>query len=87
MKHIKKGLIGALSLLMLTGCSGGSEANNDKSTLNIILYDAGWGREWLDDVIAKWEKENEGYKVNLTAKYEVKTLINRHLSSKNNPDD
>ncbi|MDD7182001.1 MAG: extracellular solute-binding protein [Bacilli bacterium] len=87
MKHIKKGLIGALSLLMLTGCSGGSEANNDKSTLNIILYDAGWGREWLDDVITKWEKENEGYKVNLTAKYEVKTLINRHLSSKNNPDD
>ena len=87
MNKIRRGLVGALSILMLTGCSGSTNDESDKSTLNIILYNAGWGSEWLEDVITKWESENEGYKVNLTAKYEVKTLINRHLSSKNNNDD
>lgn len=87
MNKIRRGLVGALSISMLTGCSGSSNDESDKSTLNIVLYNAGWGSEWLEDVITKWESENEGYKVNLTAKYEVKTLINRHLSSKSNPDD
>ncbi len=87
MNKIRRGLVGALSILMLTGCSGSTNDESDKSTLNIILYNAGWGSEWLEDVITKWESENEGYKVNLTAKYEVKTLINRHLSSRNNTDD
>ncbi len=87
MNKIRRGLVGVLSILMLTGCSGSTNDESDKSTLNIILYNAGWGSEWLEDVITKWESENEGYKVNLTAKYEVKTLINRHLSSRNNTDD
>ncbi len=87
MANIKRGFVSLLAVSLLTGCSGSSDAAQDKTTLNVILYDAGWGSEWLEDVIAKWESENEGYKVNLTAKYEVKTLINRHLSSKNNPDD
>ena len=87
MKKVKIGRISILSLSLLAGCSGGNASENDTGTLNVILYDAGWGSEWLEDVIDKWESENEGYKVNLTAKYEVKTLINKHLSSKNNPDD
>lgn len=87
MKKVKIGRISILSLSLLAGCSGGKTSENDTGTLNVILYDAGWGSEWLEDVIDKWESENEGYKVNLTAKYEVKTLINKHLSSKNNPDD
>lgn len=85
MKARKPLLLSAVSLLLLAGCGGTSQV--DSTTLNVILYDAGWGSEWFKDIVARWESENPGYKVNLTAKYEVNNLINRHLSSKNNPDD
>lgn len=87
MKTFRKVSLGILSLSLLAGCSSNGGNNSDSTTLNVILYDAGWGSEWMEDVIAKWENDNPGYKVNLTAKYDVKTLINRHLSSKSNPDD
>ncbi len=86
MSRIKPITASLLSLLVLAGC-GSTSDKSDPTTLNVILYDAGWGHEWFDDVIAKWEADNPGYKVNLTAKYDVKTLINRHITSKNNTDD
>ena len=69
----------------LSSCS--SKNQNDPKTLNVVLYNAGWGDEWFKDIITKWESENEGYKVNLTSKYEVNTLINRRLASSKNTDD
>lgn len=78
-------ILSLLPLCLLASCSNSKE--DDPTTLNVILYDAGWGNEWFRDVITKWEEDNPGYSVNLTAKYDVTTLINRHLSSKNNTDD
>ena len=47
MKKVKIGRISILSLSLLAGCSGGKTSENDTGTLNVILYDAGWGSEWL----------------------------------------
>lgn len=77
-----------LPLVMLsTSLASCGEKSDDLNTLNIVCYSAGWGDEWINDVISSWEAKNEGYKVNLTAKYDVNNLINRRLSSSNNTDD
>lgn len=78
-------ILSLLPLCLLASCNNSKE--DDPTTLNVILYDAGWGHEWFEDIIAKWEEDNPGYHINLTAKYDVTTLINRHLSSRNNTDD
>lgn len=80
-------LLTSLASLSLPLFSCGESNDNDPKTLNVVLYNAGWGDEWLNDVKAKWESKNEGYSVNITSKYEVNTLISRRLSSKNNTDD
>ena len=88
---IKVGIVSALLMTIpaITSCFGGG--SNDKKTdpkvLNVVLYNAGWGDQWLKDTITKWEAKNEGYKVNLTSNYNVKELINKHMASKKNPDD
>lgn len=68
----------------LVACGG---EQNDPTKLNVVLYNAAWGDEWFNDVKAKWEKDNPGYEVVLTSKYEVNTLINRRLNSSKNTDD
>ncbi len=75
-------LIGAISAL--TSCGG--ETNNPDE-LRIVLYNAGWGDEWIKDVISSWEEKNPGKTVNLTSLYDVNTLINRRLASSDNTDD
>ena len=85
----RNGILIALSLAAtlpgIASCGGGAADNLQQ--LNVVLLNAGWGEEWFNDIAAKWEAANEGYKVNVISKYEVKTLINKHLASKNNTDD
>ena len=80
-------LISTSCLMLALPISCNSTTKNDPKTLNVVLYNAGWGDEWFKDVIAKWENNNPGYTVNLTSKYEVKELINRRLASSKNTDD
>ena len=68
-------LISTSCLMLALPVSCNSTTKNDPKTLNVVLYNAGWGDEWFKDVIAKWENNNPGYTVNLTSKYEVKELI------------
>lgn len=73
------------SVIALAGC--GSQQTNNPDELRIVLYNAGWGDEWLKDTIASWESKNPGKTVNLTSLYEANTLINRRLASSDNSDD
>ena len=67
--------------------SCGSSKTNNPDELRIVLYNAGWGDEWLNDTIDSWEEKNPGKTVNLTSLYEVNTLIGRRLVSSDNSDD
>ena len=75
--------------VMITGALAGCNKRpaNDAHTLNIICLNLGYGREWIDDLVAKWEEQNPGYKINLTADANATALIQRHLYSKDNIDD
>lgn len=72
---------------ILSSCGGSSSKDNDPQTLNIVLYNAGWGREWLDDVATTRKENNPGFNVEITAMYDANQLISRSLSSKNNKYD
>lgn len=77
----------ATSCLLVSGVSSCDGEVNDPMTLNVVLYNAGWGDEWLKDVVKNFEEANPDYKVNLTSKYDVRELINRRLASNKNTDD
>lgn len=86
----------ALGTISLSSCGlfgGGSGQLTDSSgnpilgQLNVIALDSGYGSEWINNAVAKWEEENPGYKVNLTASKDAKALINKHMASSKNNDD
>lgn len=69
----------------LIGCGGDK---NDPTVLNIVALNAGYGKEWLETLAARFENDHPGYKVDLSnAIYGAGALINSHLASKNNVDD
>ena len=70
MKKTKKILSLAMALCLGSGCllgaaaCGGTEEDyGDKTVLRIGLFEGGWGSEWLNKVIAKFESEYPEYKV------------------------
>ena len=77
--------IAALGVGALTSC--GNTVVNDAKTLNIICLNLGYGREWIDELVSVWEKENPDYKIHLDATSSANDLINKHLYSKDNIDD
>ena len=77
--------VAALGMGGLTGC--GNKLVNDAHTLNIICLNLGYGREWIDDLVAVWEAENPEYKVHLEAEATANQIIQKHLYSKENIDD
>lgn len=74
-------------VLLSTALASCGQKQDDLTQLNVVVYSAGWGDEWIKDVVAKWEEKNPGYKVDLTAKYEVNNLISKRLASSKNTDD
>ena len=46
-------LISTSCLMLALPISCNSTTKNDPKTLNVVLYNAGWGDEWFKDVIAK----------------------------------
>lgn len=74
--------ISACLLGTMAACGGGG----GQDQLNIVALGAGYGREWLDDIAARYTEET-GVKVNLTAEYSVNSLISSHLASSKNTDD
>ena len=75
--------VAAFSFAALSACS----PTNDDNVLNIVCLNKGYGRGWIDEIKAKWEEQNPGYTVNLTAEADAPNIIDSHLASKRNTDD
>ena len=74
-------VLAACMLVSVAACGG-----NAHTGLNIVALSAGYGREWLDEIAARYTAET-GVEVNLTAEYSAENLIRSHLSGSNNQDD
>ena len=79
------GVLALTSISALSGCNQSSGA--DENTLTVVCLNKGYGKEWIEDLAAKWEEANPGKKINLDANAQAATIISKHLASKNNPDD
>lgn len=77
-------LCGALCATLFGGCSS---TKNDPNTLNIVVYDGGYGSQWVYDVIEIFESENPGYTVNPIISKNAATIITTNMSKNNNTDD
>ncbi len=53
------------SVVGMTSCGGDKEKGDITKTINVQLYDAGYGHQWFEAVAKKFEQiySNEGYKV------------------------
>lgn len=91
MRKITKIALILLALVMIvssTAILAACKDNNDPMVLNVVALNAGYGKEWLETIAAKFEADHPGYTVNLdNVIYEAPTLINTHINSKNNVDD
>ncbi len=76
MKKIRKILIvlivTLLGVMPIVGCKdglGGDKVINDGKTVNVKVYKAGYGSDYIYDMKEKFEKafESEGYKINILA--------------------
>lgn len=76
-------ILAATVALPIAACTPSSDPN----VLNIICLDKGYGSDWINTIADKFEEENEGYTVKVTATAEAGSLITSHLNSKNNTDD
>ena len=76
-------ILTVLALVTLVACN----KKNDPTVLNIVCLNKGYGKEWIEEIVAKWESEHDGYTVKLTAAASAGELINRNINSKNNIDD
>lgn len=88
MKNLKKFvsfcICGTLCATVLGSCSG---KKDDPNTLNLVVYDGGYGSQWVYDLIDVFESENAGYKVNVTVSKNAATIITTNMSKNNNTDD
>ena len=84
---VQKYLLMPVALLIagmsLVGCSN----SGDPSTLNVVCLNLGYGREWIDEAVKIWEDENPGYKVNLNASPDARSLVTSDMAKSNNIDD
>ncbi len=88
MKNFQKRTTLALALLMaaatlpsLGGCGKKEETINNEQTVNIKVYEAGYGVDWLYELEAKFEEAfaDEGYQVNIlepSPDYSHGTIVN-----------
>lgn len=67
--------------LGLTACGGGSDkskAGNSKTDIEISLWSAGLGEDWIKNMIAAFEKENPEYHVTYTATADSASAISAY---------
>lgn len=72
-----------LSVAALAACG----PKNSETELNVVCLNKGYGKEWIEDIAAKFEADHPGYTVNLQATASASTLISRNITSRNNVDD
>ena len=83
MKKSVKFLLCALTCLALgvLPVLGGCATKRSANELEIRYYNGGFGSEWIEYAAGRFEKENEGIKVNLIADPELQSSIGTYLES------
>lgn len=83
MKKSVKFLLCALTCLALgvLPVLGGCTTKRSANELEIRYYNGGFGSEWIEYAAERFEKENEGIKVNLIADPELQSSIGTYLES------
>lgn len=95
MKNIKRliALICTLSLgsAVFSGCAkvektDASKATTNEKVLNVAVFQGGYGREVWDELGKKFEEENKGVTVKITANPKLGDVIRPQIMSGNPPD-
>ncbi len=85
-----KRFIAALALVTALAAVAGAQAKDIKSfkdkTLNIALFQGGFGREYFDAVVAEFEKDYPGVRVNVVASPKIWDVVRPQVVAGNPPD-
>ncbi len=79
--------VSVLSLLILPHLSSCGGSGADDNTLRILVKDADFGSEWIEKIADDFIADHPDIKVEITAQYDINSLIDYNLNSKNNQDD
>lgn len=61
-------LIATLMLFSFTGCGGNRGTSSRKGSISVLIYEAGFGTQWLENMANEYEKET-GVKVKVMPSY------------------
>lgn len=61
-------LIATLMLFSFTGCGGSGKNSSRKGSISVLIYEAGFGTQWLENMANEYEKET-GVKVKVMPSY------------------
>lgn len=90
-KSMKRAIAMALCLIVCFGlcaCSGKEKVSNDKNTIQISYVNTGFGMEWLNNAVAKFEAKYPEYNVVVEPCYDSATFLNTiKLGGENNTID
>ena len=92
MKKLMVCLLSVLMVLSMTACKKGQDISSDDKTLNIRVYKAGYGDDFVRALIAAFETTyaEEGYKINIVSSdttIQATTVTNELLLGENNGID
>lgn len=87
MKKGKRFLTPAILAVIALGVLGCGGKKNSATTLNVVCLNLGYGAEWIKDAVSYWEEENPGYKVNLNASADARSIVTSDMAKSNNIDD
>jgi len=78
-------LAGVTSLVMARGSQAQSSGTSN-NTLNIAIFEGGYGRAYWDDIVTKFEASHPGVKVNMRIDSEIGNIIAPEIAVGNWPD-
>ncbi len=88
---MKKLVIIALVVLLCVGATlsfvACNKTEDDANTLNVVVLNKGYGKDWIEELKRIFEEQNPGYTVKLEAVATASDLISSHLASRDNVDD
>jgi N-acetylglucosamine transport system substrate-binding protein len=79
-------LLAAICLVPLSFAQAKDVKSFSNKTLNVAVFQGGYGRDYWDAIIAEFEKDYPGVKVNLTASPKIGDVIRPQIVSGNPPD-
>lgn len=81
-----------LLILLMTACSddstesNGKSSNGDNREINLMMFEGGFGSDWVKRSAAEYEEANPGVKINITASPDIHTQLQTRFVSGDVPD-